>query len=390
MTRLAILASHPIQYYAPLFRALALRCDLTVFYAHEVTPEDQGRAGFGVGFTWDVDLLTGYKHVFLSNVATEPSLERFKGVDTPEIPQLLQQGQFDALLLMGWYLKCFIQGLVAAKRLGIPVMVRGDSHLDIPRSPLKLAIKRALYPHFLRRFDGALVVGKRNRAYWEHYGYPRGQMFDTPHCVDNAFFAKRATQEARADLRNRLIIPPDAKVVLFAGKLIPLKRPNDLIDAVTRLQSAGQLVHVIVAGSGPLEDELRTQSQACNVPTHFLGFCNQSQMPQIYAAADILVLCSESETWGLVVNEAIASGRPALVSDVVGCAPDLAELLGSGAVFRLGDIADFTQKLGNLLLSPPTPEQIAAAASYFDLGATADKIIAAAKALTTKRPEFDA
>ena len=154
MTRLAVLCSHPVQYYAPLFRALAQRVDLTVFYGHDATAHDQAQAGLGVGFAWDVDLLIGYHHEFLPNVAREPGLERFSGVDTPEIGQRLQEGRFEAILLMGWYLKCFIQGLVAAKRLGIPVMVRGDSHLDTPRGPLKVAflgIFGRFFLHFLQK-----------------------------------------------------------------------------------------------------------------------------------------------------------------------------------------------------------------------------------------------
>jgi glycosyltransferase involved in cell wall biosynthesis len=379
VTRLAILASHPVQYYAPLFRALAKRVELTVFYAHNATAQDQARAGFGVGFAWDIDLLSGYDHVFLANVASEARLERFSGVDTPEIGRHLLEGRFDALLLMGWHLKCFIQGLIAAKRLGLSVMVRGDSHLETPRSPLKVAGKRLLYPHFLRCFDAALVVGKRNRAYWEHYGYPSTRMFDAPHCVDNAFFAKRATPQAGAALRARLSLSSNAKVVLFAGKLVPFKRPLDVIKAVAKLREDGIDAQLLVAGAGELHGELRRQALILNAPLHTLGFCNQKQMPAAYAAADVLALPSDArETWGLVVNEALASGKPILVSDAVGCSPDLTELLGPSAVFRLGDISDFAEKLRVSLRSPPAPEIIAAASSRFDLISTAESIAQAA------------
>lgn len=388
MTRLAILASHPVQYYAPLFRALAQRLDLTVFYAHNATAHDQAKAGFGVGFAWDVDLLAGYDHVFLSNVARTPGLGRFSGVDTPEIFPRLREGQFDVLLLMGWYLKSFIQGLVAAKRLAIPVMLRGDSHLETPRGLFKVVAKRGLYPHFLRRFDAALVVGKRNRAYWEHYGYPGAQIFDTPHCVDNTFFAERARPETGAMMRRRLGIPSEAKVVLFAGKLVPLKRPLDVLDAIAKMRPFDAGTHLLVAGAGQLEGALRERAKTLNVPLHVLGFCNQTEMPAAYATADVLALPSNQETWGLVVNEALASGKPALVSDAVGCAPDLAELLGSGAVFRLGDTEDFARKLDRILVSPPSPQRIAVAASHFDLSATADRIAAAATAIITNRAGF--
>lgn len=382
MTRLAILASHPVQYYAPLFREIAKRLDLTVFYAHDATAQDQANAGFGVDFAWDVDLSSGYNHVFLNNVARDPGLGRFGGVDTPEIRQRLQGGQFDALLVMGWYLKSFIQGLIAAKRLNVPVMVRGDSHLDTPRNPLKIMAKRLIYPHFLRQFDVALVVGKRNRAYWEHYGYPKDQMFDAPHCVDNAFFTDRATKEARWKVRQRLGIAPNTKLVMFAGKLLPFKRPLDVVEAVAQVRKCIAEAEVLVAGAGALEPELLRRATDLNVPLHMLGFCNQKDMPAAYASADVLVLPSNGrETWGLVANEALASGTPVLVSDAVGCAPDLAEALGPGTVAELGNIHDLTTKLRCLLHAPPSSQAILSASNKFDLVAVAERIASVAASL---------
>jgi len=385
MTRLAILASHPVQYNAPLFRAISQRLELKVFYAHAATAQEQARAGFGVGFTWDVDLLSGYEHVFLNNIARNPEVGRFTGIDTPEISDRLREEPFDALLLMGWYRKCFIQGLIAAKRLAIPVMVRGDSHLETPRSAIKVMAKRMLYPYFLRRFDAALVVGKRNRAYWEHYGYPVERIFEAPHCVDNAFFSDRATLEARTVLRRELGISGHAKVALIAGKLIPGKRPLDLVDAVARIRNEGADAHILVAGSGPMEQAVRSACTQRGVPLHMLGFCNQTQMPAAYAAADVLVMCSESETWGLVVNEALASGTPSLVSSAVGCAPDLVEVLGAGASFQLGDIEDLATKLQTFFEAPPSSQMISSAASKFEIAGVADRIAAAVLALQERK-----
>jgi len=381
--RLAIVASHPIQYYAPLFRALAARLDLTVFYAHRATPHDQAQAGFGVGFNWDIDLLSGYAYEFLRNVSAAPSLDRFAGVDTPEIGRRLRAGRFDAVLVMGWRLKCFHQALWAAKRMRIPVLVRGDSHLDTPRAAWKRWAKAITYPIFLRSFDGALIVGARNRAYWRHYGYPETRMFDSPHCVDNDWFAARATPGARAELSERLSIAPEAKLVLFAGKLLPFKRPLDLIEAAALARRNGEAVEVLVAGAGPLESELRARARTLGVPVHFLGFCNQTEMPAAYAASDLLVLPSDgNETWGLVVNEALACGRPVLVSDAVGCAPDMAAHLGDHSVFPMGDIRALAGRLHEALGSPLDVDKIAATATAFSLTLAADGIIAAASSQT--------
>lgn len=336
--RLAIVASHPIQYYAPLFRVLAMHLDLMVFYAHRATPTDQAGAGFGVEFDWDIDLLTGYAYGFLQNVAKEPSLRHFSGCDTPEIGVRLKQGLFDAVLVLGWHRKSFIQAIVAAKRLSIPIVVRGDSQLGTPRCRPRRLAKAMAYPLLLRAFDAALYVGTRSRQYWEHYCFPQDRLFFSPHCVDTDWFANRATPQARTELRDKLGILDNAKLVLFAGKLMPFKRPFDVVESARLARGFGVPLEVAVAGAGPLESEMRVRAASLSVPIHLLGFRNQTEMPAAYAAADLLVLPSAaSETWGLVCNESIACGTPIMVSSSVGCAPDLA-VAGAGVVFPEGDI----------------------------------------------------
>lgn len=383
--RLAIVASHPVQYYTPLFRGLAERLDLTVFYGHHATQQDQAEAGFGVGFEWDIDLLSGYRHEFLQNVAAQPGLNHFAGVDTPEIGHRLRVGRFDAVLLMGWFRKCYLQALWAAKRLQIPVLVRGDSHLDTPRTAWRRLAKELVYPIFLRSFDGALVVGERNRAYWRHYRYPESRMFDSPHCVDNEWFASRATHMARSELRARLGVTPDVSLVLFVGKLVPIKRPIDLVEAVSSIRATGIPAEILIAGTGPLEMDVRTRARTLDVPLHMLGFCNQTEMPAAYAASEILVLPSESETWGLVANEALACGKPIVVSDAVGCAPDMAARLGDRAVFRVGDMRDLARTLQWAIKNPPDQDLIASTAAAFSVEAACTGIEKAAGAFSNQR-----
>jgi glycosyltransferase involved in cell wall biosynthesis len=385
--RLAIVVSHPIQYHAPLFHELARQIDLTVFFAHRATPADQAQAGFGVGFDWDVDLLDGYEHVFLPNVARKPSIEHFAGCDTPDLGRRLGDGRFDAVLVMGWHLKSFFQALLAAKRCGVPIMARGDSHLQTPRGTVKKAAKAVAYPSFLRLFDAALYVGERSRAYWRHYGYPEQRLFFSPHCVDAEWFAKRATPESRAALRARLGLAPDTKAVLFAGKLVPFKRPLDLIAAVSRLRSRDLQIQVLVVGSGPIQAEIIAAAKTTGVSCHMLGFHNQSEMPMAYAAADVLVLPSDGrETWGLVANEALACGRPIIVSDAVGCAPDLAADGSAGRVFALGDIEAFATALSDIFDHSPVASAIAAKSAAYSVAAAAAGVLrAAAHALDNRR-----
>ena len=350
--RLAIVTSHPIQYQAPLFRELACRLDLTVFFACRATPRDQASAGFGVAFDWDVDVTSGYRSRFLSNLSRTPGPSQFFGCDSPEIGWLLRQGRFDALLVMGWHLKTYWQAIWAAKKAGMPILVRGDSQLGTPRGTARRVFKKVMYPRVLRVFDAALYVGERSRAYWTHYGYPRDRLFFSPHCVDTKWFAARADLNGRG-VRRRLGIGADTKVALFAGKLLSFKRPLDLVAAVASLKISGYAVSILVAGSGPLEPELAAAAAASGVNLYRLGFCNQTEMPGAYAAADVLVLPSSGrETWGLVVNEAQACGVPVIVSSACGCAPDLAEDGSAGCVFPFGDTEALSRVLRTMLIIP--------------------------------------
>lgn len=376
--RLAVVASHPIQYQAPLFRELARRLDLTVFFAHRATPEDQAKAGFGIAFDWDVDVVEGYAHRFLANVASPPGLERFGGCDTPEIAGRLGQGRFDAVMVLGWHLKAYWQTIFAAKRLGLPLLVRGDSQLATPRSRLKSAAKSALYPGFLRLFDGALYVGKRSQAYWQHYRYPASRMFFSPHCVDTEWFKNRATAAAGAALRAKVGLDQGRKTVVFAGKLLPFKRPLDLIEAVGILNRQGCNIAVLVAGSGELGDDMRATAARLNIGLYHLGFCNQSEMPAVYAAADALVLPSDGrETWGLVANEALACGKPIILSDAVGAGPDLVDDPGIGRTFPVANVAALARAVRDVLSWQVSPATLAAKSRDYSPGAAADGVQAA-------------
>jgi glycosyltransferase involved in cell wall biosynthesis len=380
--RLAVVASHPVQYYAPVFRALDARCDLHVFYGQQLTPEQQGAEGFRAAFTWDVDLLSGYASTTLRNISRTPGTESFANCDTPEIGARLTEGRFDCVLVMGWYLKCYMQALLAGKLLHLPVLVRGDSHLETKRSTVKQRVKAVINPVFLRLFDGALYVGQKSRAFYEHYRYPTQRLFFSPHCVDNDWFAARATAEARARIRSSREIGPDTFVVLFAGKLVPFKRPLDVITAAAFCRAQGRAVEVMVAGSGELDGEMRARAELFGVPLHMLGFCNQTEMPPAYAAADAVVLPSDGrETWGLVANEALACGRPVIVSGACGCAPDLAADGTAGRIAPLGDIEAFAGAIDGMIDQPPCALDIRARAERYSVARAVDGIIDGAEAV---------
>ncbi len=330
--RIGFLVSHPIQYYAPIFRELAGLCDLTVFFAHRQTAEQQGQAGFGVAFDWDIDLMSGYRSKFLENISRQPSTDRFSGCDTPGIAREIAEGGFDAFVVPGWGFRSYMQAAKACRRAGVPVFVRGDSQLIGPRNLLLRLAKAIAFSRLLRCFDGFLYVGQRSREYLLHYGAPADRLFFSPHCIDNASY--RAASDSARQLSDSA--PRKNKRLLFVGKLLERKRPLDVLRAAALLREKLP-VEVAFAGSGELEGELREFAHTSGVPAVFHGFVNQSEMPAVYAAADVMVLPSDGlETWGLAVNEAMACGLPAVVSDAVGCGPDLVEQGVTGAIFPVG------------------------------------------------------
>jgi glycosyltransferase involved in cell wall biosynthesis len=325
--------------------------DVHVFFAHRQSPKQQGDAGFGVPFEWDSNLLGGYEHTFMLNRSRRPSTESYGGCDSPEIEQRLAGGSFDALLAMGWYLKSYVQAIRASNRLGMGVMVRGDSTLGERRNLLVRAAKRVIFPIAHRQISAFPVVGKQSKLYLEHFGVGQERMFWSPHAVDNEWFAAKAQAAtgSRQDTRAALGCLPGESIVLFVGKFVAHKRPGDLVEALATLHTQGAKVRGIFVGDGELDGRLRVIAGQTNAPVSLVGFKNQSELPAIYAAADVLVLPSARETWGLVVNEAMACGTPAIVSNAVGCADDLIETGNTGYRYRVGDIESLSAAIKAML-----------------------------------------
>lgn len=359
---LTILSTHPIQYQVPIWQALARRGGLAfeVWYLsdHGVRAGRDGE--FGLSFTWDIDLRSGYPHRFLTPAEATAQITSFRGARLRDPAALLRARAPAAVWVQGWQVLAYWQVVFAAHQLGIPVWLRGETN-DLRRPhPLKSLPRRLLLRELFRRVSTFLYIGAANRRFYQGFGVPPARLLPAPYCVDNDRFAAaaRALAPEREQIRQRWGIPQGATCFLFSGKLIAKKRPGDLLAAVAAiaraqpgLVAAGGL-HLLIVGDGELRAALAEQARelerrAGRPLVTFAGFLNQSEIPRAYAAADCLVLPSDSgETWGLVVNEALASGRPAIVSDRCGCAEDLARPLGPGHVYPCGDVAALAAHMG--------------------------------------------
>ena len=349
MKSIAIITTHPIQYNAPWFKMLAERDNVKVkvFYTWgQLESDKKFDPGFGKEVKWDIPLLEVYEYSFIKNIAKEPGSHHFKGIDNPTLIKEIEDWNPDALLVFGWSFKSHLKVLRHFKGRR-KILFRGDSNLlDEPGG---FSIKKIARKIFLKwiysHVDVALYVGSANKAYYLKYGLEEKQLAFAPHAIDN----ERFEAGVESGLRSHLGIPGAGVVFLFAGKLEQKKDPQLLLDAFIEMDDPD--AYLVMAGNGMLENTLKQRvnalTGALQSRIHFTGFKNQQAMPAVYKTADVLVLPSKGpgETWGLTVNEAMASGRAVLISDKCGCYTDLVQEGRNGYIFKGSNRQDLAAKM---------------------------------------------
>ena len=364
--KLAYLVSHPIQYQAPLLRRIAQEpdIDLTVFYGSDFSVREYKDKGFGVGVKWGVSLLYGYRYEFLPAIREGERTGMTWPMNYGIFSRLLGSGnepRFDALWVHGYATVNAIHGMVAAKALGIPVLLRGESWMgDRERGGVKLAVKRLFFKGLRELVDGVMPIGTLNEAYWRHYLGDDLPLFPVPYAVDNDYFQRcsHEAREGRTRLLDELKLEPGRQVILFASKLQRRKRCGDLLEAYRNLCAEPNREgppYLVIVGDGQERAELESRAGAYGLDgVRFCGFRNQSELPRFFDLATVFVLPSRHEPWGLIVNEVMNAGRPVIVSDDVGCQPDLIADGVEGCVFPVGDVAALTDSLRRVLATTET------------------------------------
>ncbi len=371
--RLAYLVSHPIQYQAPLLRRIAREpdIDLTVLFGSDFSARGYQDKGFGVEVSWDVPLLDGYRSQVLPALRDNGTVS----ATTPLSRNLLRPlrnasgtAAYDALWVHGYATLNALRGILAASTLGIPVLLRAESWSgDRSRSPLKLAAKRAFFRALRPMVAATLPIGSRNAAYWRESLGDDIPQFPVPYAVDNAFFARKAA-EATHDLprlRAELELVPDRPVILFASKLQTRKHADHLLRALDQLRNTTALrPYVLIVGDGEERPNVEQLAQTLALgDVRFLGFRNQTELPAFFALADVFVLPSRHEPWGLIVNEAMAAGCAVIASSDVGAAPDLVRDGVTGYTYPVGDVPALTKALAETLHSPEISRRMGVAAA---------------------------
>lgn len=346
MNTLAVVATHPIQYQAPLYRYLAQDgIAVKVFFLTHQGAVDYYDSGFGRTVKWDLPLLDGYPHEFLRNLRRQPQAGTFCGSLNPSIPRKLS-ADFSAVVVHGHRSLGMMLAASTAKLRHIPVFYRSDRNQVASRR-----LQMTAGPLFRQAVCACLTVGSLNDRFYASLGMPPARRVLVPHVVDNERFRRASYSVSKEEARRSLGIESQGPVVTFAGKLVTWKQPDLLLRAFA--SAGGAEAHLLMVGDGPMRNDLERWADR-HLPGRvtFTGFLNQTEIPRAYRCADLLVLPSSTEAWGLVVNEVMNFAVPVLVSDRVGCAPDLVIPGKTGQIFRSGDEASLSGALEELLRHP--------------------------------------
>ncbi len=359
--RFGVLDFHPIQYHTPLYQRLTNRAkvDLDVLFLSDEGYRPVMDEGFGLHVAWDIDLLSGYKHRFLAAQDMHTSVHS-------QIRMLKHwiRGH-DVVVVHGHVNPWMLTAVAICRTHRIPYLLRGESHAQGQSAGLRRHLRNIVANSVVSNCAAGLAIGKLNDQFYRKYGAPK--VIWAPYSVDDTRFAAEP-RISRIELLERWNLDGQRKVIMFCGKLIHRKRPLDVAAAVRRLPRE---VNTIFVGEGELANDVR--SSLCASSGVVTGFVNQLDLPAYLHAADILILPSEVETWGVVVNEAMASGTLPVVSDRVGSAPDL--VTGVGEVYPHGNITALVAALSRALAKiddPATLDNVRRRVAQYGLDQTAD------------------
>jgi glycosyltransferase involved in cell wall biosynthesis len=342
------IATHPVQYMAPMFRRMASepQLELQVAYCSMRGAEVGVDPDFQTSVKWDVPLLDGYTWTEIPNKGS--GAESFFGLNNPGLAELIQDGKFDAILCFVGYVRAsFWIARRAAKASRTAFLFGTDAHSLAPRDgkTWKMWLKKILWPILFRQADQVIVPSTGTLQLVRSLGIPAERITLTPYSVDNEWWKAQSANVNRHAARADLGASPEQSIVLFCAKLQPWKRPMDLLQAFAEAALPGSIL--VFAGEGEQRTPLQAEAvkRGLEGRVRFLGFVNQSQLPALYSAADAMVLPSSYEPFAVVVNEAMCCGCPVIVSDQVGAARDLVAPIRPEFVFPAGDITALTQTL---------------------------------------------
>ena len=348
MKRIAWVLTHPIQYYSPMYREIASSedIDLVVYYFSDFSIKGYKDENFGKVIKWDIPLLDGYKYDILKNYSFIKMHGKFMSYVNLDLFNKIREAKYDLVVIHGWNTFSHLLTAMTCIVTKTPYAIRGDSNaFDLNRAlTFRQKIRNKLLSYLFSKASCLFYVGEQNRLFYKSFKVDDNKLIKMPFAIDNDYFQSFSNFDIFEE-RKKLSIKENEKVILFTGKLIDIKQVELLIRSLEIITLEYVLV---IIGSGKLEEKLQKLAEQLNVNVIFLGFVNQSEIPKYYWLADVYVMPSKIEPWGLAINEAMNCGCAIIASDKVGASDDLVK--ENGFIFKNGDSDDLSRKLNDILV----------------------------------------
>ena len=365
VVRISYILNGPIHYRVPLAKALAKTegVAVRVIFDHDVLTKSHHDPHYAGVVDFRGPSLDNIEHTFLFRGyhARFPLLAYARRIGR----ELKRHGP-DLVWIHAYSRPEHVIALIVARMLGAKIIIRDTTTLisesTLTAGWLRRSAKRAFYWWLNKTVAAVLAVGTRNREHALAYGIAPKKVFMVPNAVDNEALRQSCSEAkaCRSELKRRLSIDSNAPVVLYVGRMIECKRPTDLVQAVSLVSKHANIEpYLVFVGTGPLEDDIRATAKECSLNRiRFAGFVDQSEIGRYYELADIFALTSSSETFGLVLNEAMNASKPLVVSDRVGAAVDLVRQGDNGFVYPCGDVEALSQAIEYLVRHKPERESM--------------------------------
>ncbi len=348
MKKIAIITTHPIQYQIPLFKKFnkyKIKADVFFASTHGLSSKIAD-SEFSLKFNWDTykNPLKGYKSYFSKN--QKNTIFDFN-LSFKNLEKILKRNHYDAILIFGWNKTLYLKAFLIAKKLGIKTILRVETNLNSKISLIKKYLKFCILKVYLKFFDYFLYIGSLNKDFYSFHGVPKKKLYYAPYFVENSFFEKNLNKK---NLRKKLNLK-NKKIVIFVGKLIDRKNPHDFLKLAHKFQN-NKRIHFLIIGSGELNFYCKNFINSHKLKNiSMLGFLNQKKIREVYSISDLLILTSKYETWGLVVNEAMASGVPVIATKESGATKDLIESGVTGYSYNCGNIKELFSHFNKIILN---------------------------------------
>jgi len=351
-TKIAIVNSHPTQYFGPMYRYLNQNpsLEITALYCSDVNIRKSYDDQFNEIISYDNDILSGYNVKFLGTRYSKRKIGGFWSLIVPEIWKEIKNGEYNVIWIHGYSFCAFIIALFAGKFFKKKVFLRGETHLNLKRKFLKQKLHEFLVRFLFKFYDGFLAIGTANKEYYEAMGVSQEKIFLVPYTIDNDFFKVQRDNNDQVKQSTLKKIDKSLPTLLFASKFMKRKNPMLLLEASKILTDKNFHHNMVFIGSGEMLPKMMEYISNHQLNHIFLeGFVNQSQLPKIYAESDIFILPSENEPWGLIVNEVMAAGMPIVISSEIGCSKDLVKEGINGYTFETNNLDELVLHLEDMI-----------------------------------------